>query len=355
MKGMKAVAAVTENDLKTAIKNRQFKNAYYFYGKDISAIEAYTKNLVSRIVDKENADYNLHSFDGKTFDLDLFSDACDGLPVFAEYVCCTVCDMNAESLNADSLNNIVSIIGNLPESTILIFYYTSVDVTDGKKYPTAKNKKLMDAVNKVGGVCNFALKTPAALSKEIMAKVSKAGCGISRDAAVFLAEQCLCNTLMIENEIDKLTAYAQGNEITVDTVRMLSPRQIETTSFDLARAITRMDSVTAMRLLNDLTEEKTEPISILYAVTGNMLDLYRARTAMSCGKSPEDVKTDFGYSKVLSFRVDNAFRDVNRISMPHIRMCMKVLAETDSAMKSTKTPPQTLLEEAVVKMLSFRD
>ncbi len=355
MKGMKAVAAVTENDLKTAIKNRQFKNAYYFYGKDISAIEAYTKNLVSRIVDKENADYNLHSFDGKTFDLDLFSDACDGLPVFAEYVCCTVCDMNAESLNADSLNNIVSIIGNLPESTILIFYYTSVDVTDGKKYPTAKNKKLMDAVNKVGGVCNFALKTPAALSKEIMAKVSKAGCGISRDAAVFLAEQCLCNTLMIENEIDKLTAYAQGNEITVDTVRILSPRQIETTSFDLARAITRMDSVTAMRLLNDLTEEKTEPISILYAVTGNMLDLYRARTAMSCGKSPEDVKTDFGYSKVLSFRVDNAFRDVNRISMPHIRMCMKVLAETDSAMKSTKTPPQTLLEEAVVKMLSFRD
>ena len=60
---MKAVAAVTENDLKTAIKNRQFKNAYYFYGRDIAAVEAYTKNLVSKIVDKDNADYNLHSFD----------------------------------------------------------------------------------------------------------------------------------------------------------------------------------------------------------------------------------------------------------------------------------------------------
>lgn len=351
---MKTVAVITENILKTAIKNRQFNNAYYFYGKDIAAVEAYTKSLVSRIVDKENADYNLHSFDGKTFDLDMFSDACDGLPVFAEYVCCTVCDLNAESLNADGLNSIISIVSNLPESTVLIFYYTSVDVTDGKKFPTAKNKKLMDAVNKVGGVCNFGLKTPAVLAKEIMAKVSKAGCGISREAAAFLAEQCLCNTLIIENEIDKLTAYARGNEITVDTVRMLSPRQIETTSFDLARAITRLDSAAAMRLLNDLTEEKTEPISILYAITGNMLDLYRARTAISCGRSPEDVKNDFGYSKVLSFRVDNAFRDVNRISMPHIRMCMRVLAEADAAMKSSKTPPQTLLEEAVVKMLSFR-
>lgn len=348
------MAVLTENDLKTAVKKRQFKNAYYFYGRDIAAVEAYTKGLVSKIVDKDNANYNLHSFDGKTFDLDIFSDACDGLPVFAEYVCCTVCDLNAEQLNADMLNSIVSIVGNLPDTTVLIFYYTSVDVTDGKKYPTAKNKKLMDAVNKAGGVCNFALKTPSVLAKEIMAKVSKAGCGISREAAVFLAEQCLCNTLMIENEIDKLTAYARGNEITVDTVRALSQRQIETTSFDLARAITRMNAATAMRLLNDLTEEKTEPISILYAVTGNMLDLYRARTAISCGKSPEDVKSDFGYSKVLSFRVDNAFRDVNRISMQHIRMCMKVLADTDSAMKSSKTPPQTLLEEAVVKMLSFK-
>ncbi|MCM1330652.1 MAG: DNA polymerase III subunit delta [Ruminococcus sp.] len=348
------MATVTESILKTSIKNREFKNAYYFYGRDTAAVEAYTKALVSKIVDKDNADYNLHRFDGKTFDLDTFSDACDALPVFAEYVCCTVCDLVPDQAGAEVMKSVVSIVGNLPETTVLIFYYTSVDVTDGKKSPAAKHKKLIDAVDKVGGVCNFALKTPAVLAKEIMAKVSKAGCGISREAAFFLAEQCSCNTLMIENEIDKLTAYAKGNEITADTVRALSPRQIETTSFDLAKAIAQMDSVTAMRLLNDLTEEKIEPIPILYAVTGNMLDLYRAKAAVSCGRSPEDVKSDFGYARNVAFRVDNAFRDVNRISMPHIRMCMKILAETDIAMKSVKTPPQILLEEAVVKMLSFR-
>lgn len=349
------MAAVTESSLKTAIKNRRFKNAYYFYGKDAAAVEAYTKAIVSKIVDKDNADYNLHRFDGKNFDLDTFSDACEALPVFAEYVCCTVCDFVVpEQGGTEVLNSVISIVKNLPETTVLIFYYTSVDVTDGKKHPTPKHKKLMDAVDNVGGVCNFGLKTPAVLAKEIMAKVSKAGCGISREAAFFLAEQCSCNALMIDNEIDKLTAYAQGNEITADTVRALSPRQIETTSFDLARAIASMDKAAAMRLLNDLTEEKIEPIPILYAVTGNMLDLYRAKAAFSCGRSPEDVKADFGYAKNVSFRVDNAFRDVNRISMSHIRMCVKVLAETDLAMKSVKTPPQILLEEAVVKMLSFK-
>ncbi|MBP1559658.1 MAG: DNA polymerase III subunit delta [Oscillospiraceae bacterium] len=348
------MAVVTENDLKLAIKNRQYQRAYYFYGKDIAAAENFTKALVSRIVNKGDETYNLHSFDGKDIDLDMLSDACEALPMFADYVCCTVCDLNAESLSADRLERLIGIVSGLPDTTVLFFYYTSVDVTDGKKYPTAKNKKLMDAVGKVGGVCNFALKTPAVLAKEIMAKVSKAGCGISKDAAAFLAEQCSCNTLMIENEIDKLTSYAQGGEITMETVKMLSPRQIETTVYDLTRAITRMDTRTAMRLFNDLTEQKTEPIVILYAISGNMLDLYRAAAAMANRKSPSDVKADFGYAKNVEFRVDNAFRDIQRISMPHMRRCMQILAETDAAMKSMKTDPVTLLEEALIKMLAYR-
>lgn len=348
------MAVVTENDIKTAVKNNNYSRAYYFYGKDAVAVEKYTKALSARLVSKDSETYNLHSFDGKNLDFEMLSDSCEALPVFADYVCCTVSDLNAETLTADQLNSVTDIIANLPESTVLIFYYTSVDVTDGKKYPTAKNKKLMDAVSKNGSVCNFALKTPDVLTKEIMAAVSKAGCGISRDAARFLAEQCSCNTMLIFNEIAKLTAYAQGNEITMDIIRQLSPRQIETTTFDLAKAIMRMDRKTAMRLFNDLVEEKIEPIVILYTITGNLLDMYRARAAMAVRKGAQDVKDDFGYAKNVAFRVDNAFRDVQKFSMPHLRMCIQTLADTDALMKSSKTPPQILLEEALVKMLTFK-
>ena len=269
------MAVVTENDIKTAVKNNNYSRAYYFYGKDTVAVEKYTKALSARLVSKDDETYNLHHFDGKNLDIELLSDSCEALPMFAEYVCCVVSDLNAETLNADQLNAVIDIVKNLPDTTVLIFYYTSVDVTDGKKYPTTKNKKLMDAAGKNGSVCNFALKTSDTLSKEIMAAVSKAGCGISRDAARFLAEQCSCNTMIISNEVAKLTAYAQGNEITMDIIRQLSPRQIETTTFDLAKAIMRMDRKTAMRLFNDLIEEKIEPIVILYTITGNLLDMYR--------------------------------------------------------------------------------
>ncbi len=351
---MKTLALASENDLKLALKNRQFMRAYYFYGKDAAAAENFKAHFVSKIVDRENADYNFHSFDGKNFDLDAFSDACEALPFFAERVCCTVCDLNADILGADDLKRLTEIVTDLPESTTVIFYYISVDVNGGKKYPTAKNKKLMDAVSKVGSVCNFALKTPSVLAKEIMAKASAAGCGISRDAAIFLAEQCLCDTMTINGEMDKLTSYAGGNEITEDMIRELSPRRIDTTAFDLVKAIARMDVNNAMKLFNDLMAENAEPVPVLYAISGNMLDLYRAGTAISCRRSPADVKEDFGYSKTLAFRVDNAFRDINKISLPHIRMCIKVIADTDAALKSSKTDKWVLLEEAIIKMLSFR-
>ncbi len=352
---MNGMAVVTESGLKSDLKSKDFKTVYYFYGKDTAAVESYTNNFISRLVDKENADYNFHSFDGKNFDIDAFTDACEALPFFGEHVCCTVCDLNAEALSADILKRLTGFISDLPESTTVIFYYTSVDVTEGRKYPTAKNKKLMDAADKSGNVCNFAQKTAAALSKEIMARVSAANCGISKDAAIFLAEQCLCNSMIVFNEVDKLTAYANGNEITFDMIRELSPRQIDTTAFDLVRAIVRMDVKTSMRLFDDLIAEKADYIAILYAVSGSMLDLYRARTALAARKYASAVKEDFGYSKALEFRVDNAFHDVQRISLSHLRMCMKVLADTDAAVKSSKTDPMILLEEAIVKMLSFRE
>ena len=67
-----------------------------------------------------------------------------------------------------------------------------------------------------------------------------------------------------------------------------------------------------------------------------------------------DVIDDFGYPKNLSFRVDNAFRDVRSYSVAHLRKCIQILVETDVAMKSSNTDKMVLLEEAIVKMLSLK-
>lgn len=349
------MAAVTDSELKAAIKMSKLDNLYYFYGKDTASVERFKKAVVSKAVKKGDEAYNLHTFDGKKFDTDEFTDACEALPVFADHVCCTVEDLNAETLDADTLKWLVKFISDIPDTTVLIFYYTSVDVTDGKKEPQKKNKKLADAVAKKGTVCNFAYKTPDVLSKSIMAKLQKSGTAISKADAFYLAQLCLCDTMTIENETDKLIAYMGGaGEVTRQTIDFVCVRQLDTSVYDLTKAIARGDRSAALGKLSELEAERTEPMQILYAVSSNMIDLYRAKLALGSGKSPYEAAADFGYPPNLKFRIDNAFRDARVFSLGHLRKCMQIITETDVLMKSVRTDKMTLLEEAIIKMLSSR-
>jgi DNA polymerase-3 subunit delta len=278
--------------------------------------------------------------------------------MFSDYVCVLVRDLIAsarengvETLDDNSLKMLLKTISDLPDGTVLIFYNPTADITDGKKKITAKNGKIIDAVAKAGVVCEFKYKGVSELASDIVKKVKGSGSSISKQAAERLAAVCGCDTMLVGNEIAKLLSYADGREITPEMIDAVTPAKLESTAFDLARAVASRDGGKAVRLLVELTEQHAEPISVIYAVTMNMVDLYRARAAMSGGKTANDVIEDFGYYAKIKFRVTNAFRDAKTFSLPHLRECMRTLAKADADMKSLKADPQVILEQAIVKCL----
>lgn len=341
-------------ELKAALKCDGLKNIYYIYGKDIVSVEAAYKFIRSKAVKSEDEVYNLHTFDGMNFNLDEFTDACEALPMFADHVLCAVNDLDAEKLKADEFSILTEAVSDLPETTILVFYYTGHDVTNGKKVPTTKNKKICDIAAKKGKVYNFETKTPEILAKEIISKISRNGSSISKENAILIANLCCNNSLAINNEIDKLIAYCGQNEITSSDIELLCPKQTDTKTYLLANAIMRKEKHKSMSLLNDLKLEMTEPIQIIYAVSSSMIDMYRAKIAISNRKNYTDVMNDFKYIKTMDFKVKKAFQDVKYYSVRDLRKCLKILTETDVAMKSSKADKMILLEEAIVKMLSLK-
>lgn len=342
---------ISENELKAVIRSGQFKNAYCFYGKDIVSVEKYKNALVSKAVNTDDV-YNLHVFDGKNFDYEEFYEACEALPVFADYVCCVVSDLIAFKDNKDMLADVLKYLPDIPETTIVIFIYTSIDINEGKKYPSPKYKKLVDAVSKIGDVCVFELKTAEELAKGITAKVTKSGGSISKDAAIYLAKLCGCDSMITANETDKLIAYKNGGEITRADIDLVSPRQLESTAYNLANAIARHDKYNSIKLMNDLIIEKEDPIKIIYAISGNMLDLYRVKLGIGSRKSTGEIISDFEYKKNMDFRVNNAYNNARFFSASHLKKCLKILTETDYKLKSSKTDSIVLLQEAIIEMLS---
>ena len=341
---------VNDSQLAKSIRSGEISSLYYFYGKDVSTLEAYTKRLVSKLVKKEQEDLNLNILSGKNLDLSQLADICDALPMFADRVVVTINDLNAEQLNAEDMKFLTSILSNLADTTTVIIYATGIDVYNGKKALVGKNKKLCDLASKVGYACEFAFKKASELVKPITAKVEKQGCTISKKSAEYLANQCLCNMLIINNEIDKLCSYSMGKEITNDTIDLLVPKQLDTNAFALARAVTHFNGKLAMELLAQLYDQQSEGIAILGAISMAFIDLYRARVAINDGVSQADVISDFSY-RGRAFAVRNAFRDCSSISVSRLRRCIKILGDTDIKLKSSRIDSKLLLETAITEML----
>ena len=346
---------VSDAELIKNIKENNYSNVYYFYGKDIMTIETYVKRLSLKLVSKENQDYNLHKYIGKSIDLSELSDCADLIPLFSDKLCILINDFNAEDYSSSDNEFVKSIICNLPETTVIIFYNTAIDIFGGKKFPTTKNKKLIDIIAKVGTVCEFSYKKPSELVKPITQKLQKAGLTISRQNAELIAALCLSDMMMINNELDKLISYVNTGEVTEEAINLLVPKQLDTNAFALAKAVVNYQGKQALLLLDEIFAQRMEPIAVLSAISMSFIDLYRAKSAINANVQSSVAAEDFSYKANRKFAIDNAFRDVRKTSSEHLRFCINILAQTDISLKTTRNDARLLVEKAVISMLSDKE
>lgn len=342
---------VNEVTLGRSVRNNEIANIYCFYGKDVSAISAYTKKLVNRLVPAEEQAMNYQKFDGKTFDVSAFADCCEVYPMFSDRVVVSVNDLNIENLKADDYKYLKQILTNLPETTTVIFFATAIDLYKNKVKLTDKNQRFVDFCAKNGVACDFALKTVPEMGKIIAQKVTKNNCVISKKNAEYLAEKCNGDMVFANNEVDKICAYVNGAEITEEIIDLMCVRKLDADAFKLASAIARQESKRVFTIVDDLFSLQADAFSILSAISMSFVDIYRASVGKGRGKSPSKIVSDFSYPKYREFAVNNAYRESSNIIPKRLRKCMKILSKTDIAMKSQRTDNRLLLEKAIVEML----
>ncbi len=346
------MACVSDVELAKEIRSGAISSVYFFYGKDIATLEAYTKKLVNKLVKADDATYNLHNLNGKNLDLSELSDICESLPMFAERVCITINDLDADNLSDNDFKYLCDILSDVPETTTVIIYITGVNIYNlkTKNALKTKSKKLVTLITKQGSVCEFAYKKPEELVKTVSDRVNKRGSTISKSSAQYLALQCLCNLMLINNEVDKLCDYTNGGEITNAIIDLLVAKQLDSNAFALAKSAVSFNGKRAMLLLDELYSQQIDSISILSAISMSFLDIYRARLAINDGANQANVIADFNYRN-RDFVVRNAFRECSSIPVDRIRKCIKILADTDIALKSSRTSPRILIEQAISSML----
>lgn len=340
------MAKLSENDLKKQIKTRKFSSVYVIYGTEQMFVRHYTDTLVKAVAGAEPSDFNFHTFSGN-IDLDDFAASVQIVPFMSEYNCVLASDVYFDAMEKDAQDRFLEITQNVQEGTVLIIALPSYVPT--KKAETFF-KSFVKKVEKFGSVCVFEKLNQTMLEKYIAKWANENGKTISHVNASKIIYSCGDDLNLLKNEVAKISAYAKGEEITLEDINKLVTKSLEAKIFALSDAVINGDGQRAFNTLDVLFYQKEEPIAMLSILANAYIDAYRIRVADECGVLKDSVAKDFAY-KTRAFALDKARKATSKVTTEALRKSLDVLLDADRKFKSESINQRLYLEEMIAQLL----
>lgn len=334
------MAQLSSAEVGKKIRAGEYDRLYLLYGRDVGALAPFAKKLAAKLCPPEARVMNLHSFDAENMDYEALADSVQVLPMFAERVTVTISGLNMDKLTKSQGDMLRKIISDIPETTVVIINAGGDELYRSKKALTDKNKRFADLCAKHGTVCEFSYRSVSESARAVISAVERTGATISRRDAEYLAELCLCETAYLNNEIAKLTSYANGGSITRADIDALCIKRVESDGFSLAINILRGNAVFVFRRLDELKAQNYEPTQILSIINMSLSDIYRAKLCRSAGFDHHKCADDFGYPKNREFAIKNAFGECGNISLEKLHRAVTLLADTELRLKTRSMSAQ---------------
>ena len=334
--------SLNESALKEKLRDNPV-GVYLIYGEEAYLKKTYVDKIVSKTVDPAFEDFNFHTFDGKECTLSEVYESAEAVPMMAETKCVLIKDFPLDTLDENGFEQLERVVRENPDDCALVF---SVIAYEPKGAKWTKAVKLFE---KYGFAVKLDKKTTIELVKLLESGAKKRGKPFSSGVASYLIS-CVgsdLNTLL--NEMEKVCAYAQGDEVLKSDVDAVCIKSLDARVFDMIKDLTagRFDS--AFKKLNVLFEQREDEFQILGALIAQYSDIYRARAAVKSGNRAETIAKFYNYAG-KEFRLTNAARSGSSLSFDDISECIEILLWADTTLKSSALSKRLVLEQTVVKL-----
>ena len=341
----------TDKDLKKFISSGKFQNLYLLYGEEKYLISVYEKRLVDKILTEGISSFNYMLFDGDQPDFYAISTALDSFPIMSQKKCVVVRNLNLEILKKEEIQLLEDIISDIPEFSVLIISQTSVQM-DLKKSP--KWNKFIKSVSKYGAAFVFDKSSKTSLTKQLIKWAKSLNKSLSEKNAELIVQRCGPEFNVLRNELEKVCALEQKEEINEQTIKNITTVNLETDVFELCKEIMQGNYTKAVKHMDLLLSDKQEPIAILAVIASNFIDMYRVRTAIEGGIRTSEIPKFFDY-KGKEFKIKIAEKNSRFMSTENIRCVLQLLANADFRLKDSDAKPRVIMDELLVKIMKLRD
>ncbi len=151
-------------------------------------------------------------------------------------------------------------------------------------------------------------------------------------AVMMLANYVGTNLRQLDNELDKLSAYARGRAITADDVKLLVSDASEALIWDLTDGLSQRNGRKAMRALYELRRGDANPFYLLTMIARQYRIIIKVKEAMAQG-----MHNEYDIAKAVKespYPVKKAMAQARAYSFPALEQAMEQMLEADVAMKT---------------------
>lgn len=313
---------------------------YMFYGEETYLRDHYLNRLREAVLTGGLGEFNRHDLSARDMSPRALEEAVDCLPMMAERTLIQVTDFDLFRAGEEDREAYIRILSGLPEYCCLVFLYDTLE------YKPDARTKLAQAVKAHGTAVNFARQDRRELSDWVRRHFRALG----KDIDPRLCEELifLCGDLMhnLQQEIDKIGAYAKGEKITREDIEAVAAPQLDAVVFRIADAIGEKNFDKAASILGELFQMQKSPYEIISALGKQLRQLYSAKLALDGGQNAVWVSQLWG----MRYPADRLMVSARRFSLPWCRRAVIRCTQTDLAMKSTGQDAKQLLTTLLLEL-----
>lgn len=336
----------TESELKKHLSGGHFKNVYLCFGEEKMLVKRSAELIEKKVSGGELNEFNYHVFDNDS-DISEISICADMIPFMSDHNILRINDMDIDKLRKDDFDALMKILGHLPETTTVIFAMPTLELIS--KTAKAQMKKLIAFADKDGVCMELSHRSGLALERDMCKWAKAGGCTMSELTAHKLIQYVGEDLNRLNAEMKKLTAYADGGEITPEMIELLVSKTAEASVYDLFGWITAGDVNKALNAIATLFYQQVSGVYICTVLSGAYLDAYRARTGSDAGKPSKIVAEDFGY-KNKAWVLDRVSRQIRNVTSAALRRSIDELLSVQTRMVTEVVDERIEIERLVCQL-----
>lgn len=336
------------------IKSGNIGNVLFLRGVEQYLVTWSCEILVKKYVNEATSALDLVKFDPDNFDVERVIEACETVPMFSERKVVLIDNFYfmwgkapKDIFGENQKKTFIEYLSEMPTTTLLIIAAPEPEDFNTQKYGNAVSK----ALDKVGTTYKFeALQERQLLA--FMKKRIKAGGKIAGRNAMnmLISESGYYNKEIdyglynLDNDLKKIIALSEGEEITVDDVEKGVSDNLEHNTFKLLDSISNNRKDEAFRLIRELLLTGHDEFELLGSILGQLELMLEVKEMRALAMSLPQIKSAL---KIHEFRIKKAMGFSGGYSVAQIKKMLKMAFEVEKNIKSGTLKGEMALEMLV--------